>query len=337
MATHDSDPWDSGHHIADDYWRSRYYLLAVRGYTLRDHFRPDKQPSQRNPPRPWPPNDVPDGIDARMPGGKLVLVRRLATDSQELSLLLKFSQPKMRSAPGNLCVPVLDTFEDPQNTSVTFVVTPFLFDPIQLSWRNVDDIMNYITRILEGLVFFHANDISDVLSSTNNVYSVVGFDASSILEAEGGNWNAVNPLGMLERPTATFFGNYIYYMRDTVPFYIVHLHYCKVETSVQGPNPSPLPAYRLAEHGNLPAQDPSSLAATRMTQGMKSDLRNLNRVVIGEQRGRVVENPTALGFLQELTDELGSSDPPDAVTALRRFRELHYSRSWLLRKLWPVQ
>ncbi|TCD64306.1 hypothetical protein EIP91_004253 [Steccherinum ochraceum] len=230
------------------------------GYTLRDDFRPDIQPSQGDPPSPQPWNEVPDGIDARIPGGKLVLVRRLATDSQELSLLLRFSQPEMRSAPGNLCVPVLDTFEDPENPSVTFVVTPYIFDMYHLRWRNVDDILNYFTRILEGLVFFHAHGISNVLSMSKKVYSVVRFDASSIIQ--DGNWNAVSPLEPLETPGDTFACNDCYYMRDTVPIYLFHLHDCKVETSVHDPKPSPPPAHRPPEHVNPLAQGPSSPACT---------------------------------------------------------------------------
>ncbi|TCD64065.1 hypothetical protein EIP91_004573 [Steccherinum ochraceum] len=323
-----SDPW-GGYDITDDYWRSRYYILADRGYTLRDHFCPDKQPTTRNSSRPW--NDVPDGIDARIPGGKLVIVRRMSTDSQELSLLLKFSQPEMRSAPGNLCVPVYAVFEDPDDPSSTFVVTPHLFMVYQLQWRNLDDILNYISRVLEGLVFFHSHGISNVLPCCPDPDFPVRFDLSTIVY--NGDWNAVNPLRSLARPNYTFFERNYYWMRDTVPFYLFHLHHCRIETSIRDQESSSPPAYSPpGKNPTSPLPAPSTRAA--MTPGMKSDLRSVSQALILEQYTNVSDVFFGLDFLRQFRQDLESENPPDALTALRRFRELHYSRSWLKRRFW---
>ncbi|TCD64076.1 hypothetical protein EIP91_004584 [Steccherinum ochraceum] len=186
-----------GDRLADDYWRSRYHFLASKGYTLRDHFHPDHTPQY--PDRVCDMNErpcfnLPDGIDARVRGGRVVTVRHMETKSRELALLLEFSQPEMRSIPLNHCVPILTTFSDPDDPSFTFVVTPYVCERYDLERRNVEDIMNTITWVIEGLAFFHSHGISNVISSPNisspdGLPVPVGWDLSKTV-----NWSTYHPL-----------------------------------------------------------------------------------------------------------------------------------------------
>ncbi|TCD64249.1 hypothetical protein EIP91_004318 [Steccherinum ochraceum] len=324
----------SGGRISDQYWRSRYYFLASRGYTLRDHFRPERESSGDTDPvcdfRQRPYLDAPDGIDARSEDGSFVVVRRMETTSQELALLLRFSQPSMRSNPWNHCTPIHTTFDDPDDPFATFVVTPLLCPSEEVRFRNVDDIFNFIANILEGVAFFHAHGISHVIPAPSELPFPLGFDIAKVVD-----WGTVDPTFL------SLSAKYVtdIWMHSEFRVYFAHLHHCKVEhpnaavapQAEQTDKPSPHDA-QCAE-GSTPMSMSLGGPAT-MTQDMKQDVVAVSARFIRRFRKR---NEIALYFLTDFEEMLETQDPPDAVTALRKWRKLQYSLTWIKRRFWPVR
>ena len=69
---------------------------------------------------------------------KLVLLKQVATDSQELKIATHLSSPGLRKDPCNHCVPVLDVFPDDNDPSNSYLMMSFMryvdnppFDSVQ--------------------------------------------------------------------------------------------------------------------------------------------------------------------------------------------------------------
>ena len=62
----------------------------------------------------------------RLSDGKLVVLKQIRADSNELKIAMHFSSRTMREDPRNHCVPVLDVIPDKDDSSKCFVVMPFL-------------------------------------------------------------------------------------------------------------------------------------------------------------------------------------------------------------------
>ncbi|KAJ8481569.1 hypothetical protein ONZ51_g5906 [Trametes cubensis] len=167
------------------YWRDRQELLESRGYMLRPRYRPDWIPSWRGKPR----NamfQAEDGyrlpfrtsvIDAtRMSDGKLVYVKRIDKNSQELQIISFLSSEEMRRDPRNHCVPLLDTIPDPSDPNTAYIVMPFLRYVDSPGFVLVDDVLECLDQVLEGLVFIHDHGIAH----RDCAYKNIMMDASSI-------------------------------------------------------------------------------------------------------------------------------------------------------------
>ncbi|KAI0369571.1 hypothetical protein BV20DRAFT_1020643 [Pilatotrama ljubarskyi] len=151
------------------YWRDRQEFLESRGYTLRPRYKPDWTPSWTGKGEfawvraedaqalPWR-SSV---IDAtRMSDGTLVYLKRVPSDSQELQILSYLSSEDMRRDPRNHCVPLLDVIRDDSQPNTSFIVMPFLRYIDSPSFELVEDILDCLDQILEGLVFLHDHGVA---------------------------------------------------------------------------------------------------------------------------------------------------------------------------------
>lgn len=89
-------------------------------------------------------------IDAtRTSDGKLVYIKKIRPDSQELELMRYLSSPELLQDPHNHCVPLLDVIYDPSDPETCFIVMPYLryisYPPFEL----VEDMLECIDQILE--------------------------------------------------------------------------------------------------------------------------------------------------------------------------------------------
>ncbi|TFY76197.1 hypothetical protein EWM64_g7814 [Hericium alpestre] len=100
-------------------------------------------------------------IDAtRLRDGKLVYIKRVGTGDLESTIALDLSSPDLQRDPRNHCVPILDTFQDPEDESVSYMVMPFLRLMYQPPFEYVGEIYDFGEQILEGLVFLHEHGIA---------------------------------------------------------------------------------------------------------------------------------------------------------------------------------
>ncbi|KAH9845945.1 hypothetical protein C2E23DRAFT_855260, partial [Lenzites betulinus] len=89
-------------------------------------------------------------IDAsRISDGKLVYVKRVTSDSQELHIHSYLSSEALRRDPRNRCVPLLDTIQDSTDPNTTFMVMPFLRYIDSPPFETVEDVLECLDQLLE--------------------------------------------------------------------------------------------------------------------------------------------------------------------------------------------
>lgn len=185
------------------YWAQKCQLFETRGYALRPRYRPGWTPSWRGKPRiaiMYAEDALSlhvsmrhtylsvvyinmsqarvNVIDAtRISDGKLVYIKQIKSDSEELKLLQYLTSPEMLEDPHNHCVPLLDVIHDPSDPQTCFVVMPFLRYIDHPAFELVEDMLECGQQILEvgvttsvmesvahiesqGLVFLHDHGVA---------------------------------------------------------------------------------------------------------------------------------------------------------------------------------
>ncbi|KAI0036413.1 hypothetical protein K488DRAFT_41089 [Vararia minispora EC-137] len=138
-------------------WRDRQPFLQSRGYTLRPRLRPGWTPSWLTTGK--HPLRSEDGIflpvrphlvDAtRTSDGKLVYIKRVETGDTESSLAIMLSSLSTRFDSRNHSVPVLDSFIDNEDPSISYIVMPFLMEPNFPDFETVGEIVDFVDQVLE--------------------------------------------------------------------------------------------------------------------------------------------------------------------------------------------
>ncbi len=85
----------------------------------------------------------------RVADGRLVVLKQVATDSQELRIATHFSSRDMQEDPRNHCVPVLDVFPDKDDPSRSYLVMPFLRYIDDPDWESVQGMLDCGEQLLE--------------------------------------------------------------------------------------------------------------------------------------------------------------------------------------------
>ncbi|KAI0310988.1 hypothetical protein OF83DRAFT_1152991 [Amylostereum chailletii] len=149
-------------------WRDRQQFLALRGYMLRPRLRPG-----------WKPSWVANGklylscedhialparlnlVDAtRISDGKLVYIKRVSTGNQESTVATMLSASDLRDDPNNHSVPILETFSDDQDPSISYMVMPFLRRITGPAFSTVGEVIDFVDQVLAGLVFMHEHHVA---------------------------------------------------------------------------------------------------------------------------------------------------------------------------------
>lgn len=149
-------------------WRDRQPFLQSRGYMLRPRYRPGWVPSWKGTNR--HPIDFEDHIrlpirrhliDAtRIEGGQIVYIKRVKTNDAESTIATLLRAPPLRDNPANHCVPILDLFEDDVDSSISYMVMPFLRLIDSPEFETVDNLIDCADQLLEGLVFLHDHGVA---------------------------------------------------------------------------------------------------------------------------------------------------------------------------------
>ena len=89
-------------------------------------------------------------LDAqRLCDEKLVLMKKVKSDSQEVRIATYLSSADLREDPDNHCVPILDVLRDPYDASLSFLVMPFLRYIDQPRFDTVGSILDCVQQLLE--------------------------------------------------------------------------------------------------------------------------------------------------------------------------------------------
>jgi len=106
-------------------------------------------------------------VDAtRIADGKLVYIKQVQTNDQESRIALMLSSYE---DPTNHSVPILDTFVDSSDASISYMVMPFLRILDEPPFFIVGEILDFADQILEGLVFMHSKGIAHRDCSAPNI------------------------------------------------------------------------------------------------------------------------------------------------------------------------
>ena len=81
-----------------------------------------------------------------MTDGKLVYIKEVQTGDSESSMALMLSAI---DDPTNHSVPILDTFEDPVDKSISYLVMPFLRLTDDPPFEVVEEVLDFADQILE--------------------------------------------------------------------------------------------------------------------------------------------------------------------------------------------
>ena len=115
----------------------------------------------------------------RISDSKLVMIKKVAKDSsQEVRIATYFSSENLRKDPHNHCVPVFDVLDDPECSTISFMVMPFLRRIHDVEFDTVGSIFDCVEQLLEvcspdsrsesfhthnafkGLIFLHEHNVA---------------------------------------------------------------------------------------------------------------------------------------------------------------------------------
>ncbi|KAL5513775.1 hypothetical protein ACEPAH_4176 [Sanghuangporus vaninii] len=148
-------------------WRDRYNMLVSHGYRLRQRYKPDWKPSWLTTKRPLPfhddfkPHRSPISIDAiRISDDRRVFLKRIPKSTSELQIHRFLSDEERVKDPHNHTAPLLDVFPDDDDPSYVYIVMPLLRPYDLPPFFSVDEVVEFVRQILEGLEYMHKLDIA---------------------------------------------------------------------------------------------------------------------------------------------------------------------------------
>ena len=113
-------------------------------------------------------------VDAtRMSDGRLVYIKRVKTGDLESNIAIMLNEERYRQDSRNHSVPILDTFADDQDPSVSYMVMPFLREIDWPEFETVAEVVDFVDQILEVRIFprsttsFTSLRFRDLLSCMN--------------------------------------------------------------------------------------------------------------------------------------------------------------------------
>ncbi|TDL14472.1 kinase-like protein [Rickenella mellea] len=149
------------------WWRDHADVLESHGYQLRPRFRPNWKASWLGTDRiPAFCEDVivlkkEKVIDAtRTKDGKAVTIKRVQSGSDEIDISSLVSTPERLHDPRNHCVPLLDHFQDPNEPDIYYLVMPRLRAFDDPPFATLEEGLDFIRQMLEGLVYLHEQGIA---------------------------------------------------------------------------------------------------------------------------------------------------------------------------------
>ncbi|KAI0698122.1 hypothetical protein BC835DRAFT_1335777 [Cytidiella melzeri] len=170
--------WQSRNANLEDFWNNRYDMFKARGYLLCFRDCPGCEAISLEPGivSLGQPSSLPDSTTRQMVvathvlDGRLVSIKRLETRrSDEIWNIRRLRGDYLDALPANRCTRVLELFEDDTDRTFSFAVMPFLRAISPADFRNVGDVVDFISQILLGIAFMHIHDIAHRDCSLHNI------------------------------------------------------------------------------------------------------------------------------------------------------------------------
>ncbi|KAI9063418.1 hypothetical protein FKP32DRAFT_1592487 [Trametes sanguinea] len=306
-------------------WRDRHEFLEGRGYMLRPRLRPGWTPSWRG-----KPDDAvfeaEDGVplpfranvvDAtRTSDGRLVYLKRVRDDSHELEILSYLTSKDMLRDPRNHCIPLLDVFPDPIESGKKIMVMPFMRYIDSPPFETVEDVLECLDQVLEGLVFIHDHDVAH----RDCAYKNVMMDASALFP-QGFHPDMDYKLPDMSAPAPVL-------SRSVAP-----VRYYLIDFGISTRFTPDMPRLVVGRDGL--DQEPPELSSTVPYDPFKLDVFLIGNLI----RRRIYEKYSNLGMLEPLMNRMVDADPAKRSTAAETHRELKAIRRNMsqIRKYWHLQ
>lgn len=293
-------------------WRDRQPFLESKGYMLRSRYRPGWTPS-------WLGNDVVfeecddwyfqlavSLIDAvRISDGKLVYIKAIHTDSEELKILRLLQS--LPSDPMNHCVPLLDYFADAGNPELSFIVMPYLQFMEEPPFETVANVVDFVDQMLDGLTFLHAHGVAHRDCSQANI----------MIDPEPIYPSGFHPVSRTRLPDLSGFATNLSRTEVTLKYY-----YIDFGISVYIP---PESTQRLVVGEDGRDQDPPELS-----EDVPYDPFKLDVFIIGNMfHNEFVQNFSNVSFLEPLIKTMKTADPSSRPTAEQALQYWHEIRRGL--------
>ncbi|KAJ7112949.1 kinase-like domain-containing protein [Mycena epipterygia] len=149
----------------EEFWVDNQPFLLAQGYQLRPRYHPEWVPSWTLKTNFY--QEYEDALSVhqnrvldatRLQDGKKVILKRIETDGDEISIFKYLSDPSMRSDPRNRMIPLLDIIAMP-DSPWSFLVMPYCrrFNYPPFHCRN--EFVDAMTQFMKGLQFMHAHNI----------------------------------------------------------------------------------------------------------------------------------------------------------------------------------
>ncbi|KZV79517.1 hypothetical protein EXIGLDRAFT_586319, partial [Exidia glandulosa HHB12029] len=300
---------------AEKFWRDIQPYLLSKGYRLRPRYAPGWV-------APWIGTDIyprhfEDHISLLFPG--VIDARREVDDAQvaikwiphaehtrdEFAIHQFVSTPAMQADPRNHCNPLLDSFPHPTIPDGIFVVMPWLDDIIGLPLEHVNEVVDMMLQVFEGLVFLHEHRIAHRDCTGWNIMQ----DATSAFPGRRCHPLQIKYSEDLQTDLQTYW--------DPLPRCMCSFRYYFIDfglsTRFEGPGP-----YRVT---GAMGRDPSP---PELSETVPYDPFKLDVFVLGNNYlQRYVNKCTNLNFLRPLLLHMTRADPdsrPTAEEALRALR-----------------
>ncbi|KAL7282051.1 hypothetical protein ACG7TL_003518 [Trametes sanguinea] len=328
MASEDnSDHTDIFSHllVEEVVWRDRQEALESCGYMLRPRLRPGWKPSWRGKPA-GAVFEAEDGIplpfranvvDAtRISDGTLVYLKRVRSDSHELEILSYLMSEDMLRDPRNHCIPLLDVFPDPIDSSMKIMVMPFMRYINSPPFETIEDVLECLDQVLEGLVFIHDHGVAH----RDCAYKNVMMDAPALFP-RGFHPDMDYKLPDMSGPAPVL-------SRSDAP-----VRYYLIDFGISTRFTPDMP--RLVVGCDGLDQEPPELSVTVPYDPFKLDVFLIGNLI----RRRIYEKYSNLGVLEPLMNRMVNADPAKRPTAAEAHRDLKSIRrnTPTLYRYWHLQ
>lgn len=85
----------------------------------------------------------------RVSDSTVVYIKRVDTLSEELRIALMLGTGDLQQDPKNHCVPVLEHFEDDEDSSISYMVMPYLYSLDKPPVERVKHVIGLVDQVLE--------------------------------------------------------------------------------------------------------------------------------------------------------------------------------------------